>query len=528
MGPTVQPQASYDSVQSNVGPGTDAGSRGGSHKASLIIIAGNEICTRCLTTFAESLRVPHTIHNLGSCYSDYGDRETVDGIAENAVEEILSNHASGPYTLVGFQAEGLVAFEAAMQLIALDKQVALVVMVETPAVYDAEAEDLQPRNTCTFCRTSLSGVLSAAQRALSKDPFCYSIYPPPFPSRVIALSCRSADQLAQQWKTASAMAPLSIDVHRISTRAEASTDTVQKLGEVVSNQIEATAKKIGTVVDPSDFPLVALRTPSNRSCPLLFCVPGAGDNATAFMELSSYIRPDCGIYGLQPRGIDGVSVPHRSVPLITESYWRALGELNLRRDIHILGHSYGGIVAFDLAVRMCNEKYPVKTLTLLDSTPPSLWPAPDRRWTRAEVVMQIVRSVELRIEDSLGVGLEDLVARSEEQQLRVLHGKLVSRKLLPQRSSWRVLRGPMRIFLAALRTKYSPLGTFEGTACSISAADRLELNQDSNEHDAARVRNWKTVVPNITFKETTGNHITMLRGMNAQRMAEQLPFNRQL
>ncbi|MEI8632778.1 hypothetical protein P4S72_13800 [Vibrio sp. PP-XX7] len=58
--------------------------------------------------------------------------------------------------------------------------------------------------------------------------------------------------------------------------------------------------------------------------PVLLCIPGAGDNVFAFMDLVQAMPSDWTILGLHPRGLWGDEVPHSRVEAAANFYHQAL------------------------------------------------------------------------------------------------------------------------------------------------------------------------------------------------------------
>ncbi|WP_275044057.1 alpha/beta fold hydrolase, partial [Pseudomonas asplenii] len=82
--------------------------------------------------------------------------------------------------------------------------------------------------------------------------------------------------------------------------------------------------------------------------PPIFCVPGAGDSVTGFIGLTDALGPDWPVIGLQPRGLDGESVPHSCVESAAQLYLQALEQACPEGPLHLVGHSFGGWVAFEM------------------------------------------------------------------------------------------------------------------------------------------------------------------------------------
>ncbi|WP_256349730.1 thioesterase domain-containing protein, partial [Pseudomonas gingeri] len=81
----------------------------------------------------------------------------------------------------------------------------------------------------------------------------------------------------------------------------------------------------------------------------IFCVPGAGDSVTGFIGLTDALGADWPLIGLQPRGLDGAGAPHSRVESAARHYLQAIEQSHSHGPLHLIGHSFGGWVAFEMA-----------------------------------------------------------------------------------------------------------------------------------------------------------------------------------
>src|ERR1700730_13091498 len=116
-------------------------------------------------------------------------------------------------------------------------------------------------------------------------------------------------------------------------------------------------------------PLMSLQATHSSESPLV-CIPGAGASVTAFLEFVGELGNRWPAYGLQPRGVDPEEHPHGSVEAAALYNLNSLAQLDALGPIHLLGHSHGGLVAFDMALRLREQGRPVASITLIDSEPP--------------------------------------------------------------------------------------------------------------------------------------------------------------
>src|SRR4029077_8113983 len=125
---------------------------------------------------------------------------------------------------------------------------------------------------------------------------------------------------------------------------------------------------------------IALRQPGFRSLvtiqrgvdPLIpfFCVHGSGGNVLNFRDLSQAMGRSQPFYGLQSRGIDGVSRPHHSIEEMAAAYVTEVREVQPEGPYLLGGYSGGGVVAFEMAHQLTAAGEAVALLVMFDTFPP--------------------------------------------------------------------------------------------------------------------------------------------------------------
>ncbi|WP_284117679.1 alpha/beta fold hydrolase [Streptomyces fragilis] len=119
--------------------------------------------------------------------------------------------------------------------------------------------------------------------------------------------------------------------------------------------------------------LLPLREEGNR--PPLFCVHPAAGIAWSYAGLTGPLGADQPLYGLQARGLDGSRVLPASIAEMAADYVAQIRTVQPTGPYHLLGWSFGGTVAHEMAVQLQSAGEEVGLLAVLDSIPP----APDDR-----------------------------------------------------------------------------------------------------------------------------------------------------
>jgi acetoacetyl-CoA synthetase len=127
---------------------------------------------------------------------------------------------------------------------------------------------------------------------------------------------------------------------------------------------------------PQFSPFVVMK-PGTQSPPV-FVIHGLAGNVQ-FFKLAQHLRTDQPIYGVEARGIDGLEEPFDSVEDMASQYLCALEGNQFRGPVTLIGYSFGGLIALEMAHRMALAGKPTPTLILVDAYPaPAFMPRVER------------------------------------------------------------------------------------------------------------------------------------------------------
>ena len=105
--------------------------------------------------------------------------------------------------------------------------------------------------------------------------------------------------------------------------------------------------------------------------PTMFCFAGAGGIALAFERLVRDLDLELQIYGVQMHALEYRGIPDFTVRRAAERFLRAFAGLPTNGPYVLIGHSYGGSVAFEVARELRRAGYDVALLALIDTFPPA-------------------------------------------------------------------------------------------------------------------------------------------------------------
>ncbi|MFE5791318.1 amino acid adenylation domain-containing protein [Streptomyces sp. NPDC056503] len=133
-----------------------------------------------------------------------------------------------------------------------------------------------------------------------------------------------------------------------------------------------TAAALATRLDGADpdralAPLLPLRATGDAAP--LFCVHPAAGISWVYSGLLRLLPADRPVYGLQARGLTDPERAPEEVGRLVDDYLALVRSVRPHGPYHLLGWSFGGIVAHALAVRLQEEGEEVALLSMMDSYP---------------------------------------------------------------------------------------------------------------------------------------------------------------
>jgi syringomycin synthetase protein SyrE len=257
-------------------------------------------------------------------------------------------------------------------------------------------------------------------------------------------------------------------------------------------------------------PLIKLQTGHSAHVPL-FCVPGAGDSVMGLRDWGAALGVEWPVYGVQPRGTDGVLLPHSTVEAAAAMALRAIESIAGAGPVHLAGHSFGGWVAFEIAQRWRALGREVLSLTLLDSEAPNAAGVLDKEQSHLDVCEQLAASLELASGRPIGLFRHQLAPLSPAQRLATVHAAMTRHGLLPKRTRPEVMEGPLQAFGSALRACYRPASVWESPVQLIQADDPRHSAARNAKDQQQEYERWLLWAPRLRRWKGPGNHMSMLK-----------------
>jgi acetoacetyl-CoA synthetase len=142
-----------------------------------------------------------------------------------------------------------------------------------------------------------------------------------------------------------------------------------------------TLAELAVVVDnPAKHfqPLVQMRAGADG--PPLFLVHSIWGDVLGMRQLTMAMRSDVPVYGIRARGLNRGEEPQASVEEMAASYVGLIRSLQPEGPYRVAGHSFGGLLAFEIARRLTDDGHAIDWLGLIDAELATAAHAPARRW----------------------------------------------------------------------------------------------------------------------------------------------------
>jgi amino acid adenylation domain-containing protein len=108
--------------------------------------------------------------------------------------------------------------------------------------------------------------------------------------------------------------------------------------------------------------------PGGERAPI-FCVHPAGGHSWGYYGLKDHLPPGHPLYGLQARTLLQGAEPPATLAAMAADYVQQLRSVQPRGPYHLLGWSFGGLVAFEMATQLQEQGEEIALLALLDAFP---------------------------------------------------------------------------------------------------------------------------------------------------------------
>jgi len=260
-------------------------------------------------------------------------------------------------------------------------------------------------------------------------------------------------------------------------------------------------------------PLVAIQP--RGSDPPLFCVHPIGGQVLCYMDLARALGPNQPVYGLQSPGLYGEQPCVTRVEDMAALYIESIRTVQPPASFRIMGWSFGGVIAFEMARQLSAAGDTVSELILVDAyTSPQV----GRTESRHEVDATAPFAVWLEdiFESHLSMDPAGLQALDVDDPIADLVSRAGAAGIVPKDLDLPLIRRYLRVYESNLEAKarYSPQ-TYSGHAFLFRPIDGFWQHETDDSSD------WQELIAQgVETFMVRGDHFTMLRRPNVDTLAE--------
>jgi amino acid adenylation domain-containing protein len=497
-------------------------------------------------------------------YGIRADRDAVN--AESRNEDLAAGYMrlirealpQGPYRLAGWSAGGVLAFEVARQLLAAGEQVEFLGLIDSwlrgegdrgvselgvqdkklllvafAEYYGRKLEAVEIERILATEDVPTAIALARSEGWLKKD-----------------MSPAEFDARAGLWFNLRAAAhryyaqPLEIDAHLFAAQPGDAGDPSNGWSAVLGNRLQvhpiggdhwsimmnaAHAGRVGGAIasilarldgaapDPrgSAAPIASGAAVNIRSgsaqARKVFCLPGAGANATSFLEFASRSHGDAGFIGLEAPVLLGRDGEPPTLQAAAGRYVAAIRSLQPEGPYHLIGHSFGGWVALEAARQLIAVGATVAPVVLVDTEAPRAEGHGDRGYALREYLALIA----LQNDQRHGLDADALAALTSAEQARPIFEAMRRSRLLPANARLEDFVPVLEMFCRQCAIGYRPEGAFGGLALLLRAVT------DERTDELVDLDAWRLHEPQLRSFDLTGSdHLSILKPPHVDRVIE--------
>ncbi|WP_449220633.1 amino acid adenylation domain-containing protein [Tistrella mobilis] len=291
-------------------------------------------------------------------------------------------------------------------------------------------------------------------------------------------------------------------------------DLLMRAGSVraMADHLRATAAGAGDAAADGGR-LIPLRR-AGSGAPL-FCLPPGGGTVFCYGPLVDRLAPGRPVWGLQAAGVEPDEDPHESLEEMAAAYLTAIRRIQPEGPYHLIGWSFGGHVAYQMAAMLTAAGEAVALLALLDTFPPEHVPRVDERYRREEAYLAYLAGLA-----GIEVAEDELAPLASTARIRLVADRAVAAGALPARDAEGMVRRLLALTQISGRlAREAQLPAYGGPLAMLRAAEALTpALEDLARRDPACGWGRHATGP-LTAATVPGRHDTMMTAPHVDRLA---------
>lgn len=250
----------------------------------------------------------------------------------------------------------------------------------------------------------------------------------------------------------------------------------------------ATVRSVATVIRSSHVQevcsaVVPIQTQGSKRP--IFCIAGYDGEVVMFRKLATHLGQEQPVYGLQPFGLGSRNPVLMHIEAISENYIEEIKQAGWKAPFCLVGYSFGGLVAIEMARRLSAAGERMSCVILIDTPNPVTYAT--RTWTRRY---------------RYRLGLDRLKERVKRGYFRTAFRFGIDLKRTLSMSDLQLLA------MQAYRVK-----RYSG---------RVHLFRTNGSRIPSRTLGWDGLLLDLVVHEVPGDHHTVLTGDNFRTLADEV------
>ena len=273
---------------------------------------------------------------------------------------------------------------------------------------------------------------------------------------------------------------------------------------------------------------------SYHSKPPLFCVPGLFGSPYYFTQLSIHLGIEQPFYSWQQANSWESSFPFYRLEILASQYVSSLKKIQPQPPYYLAGHSFGGLVAFEMARQLSISGEKVALVAILDTTAPiASQKANLTKFINSANNLDYLNLIKEMFESDFGELVPTHFYQKRDSihavtsfesifaQIREFSLLLNFREVIQMERIFSVFKNNMQSMLnyTPLKITQIPLVLYRADEKTYEKLNHtLFLNRLIN----SSTYGWNELTDNIKVCQTPGNHSTMLTSPYVQTLANLL------
>jgi amino acid adenylation domain-containing protein len=249
----------------------------------------------------------------------------------------------------------------------------------------------------------------------------------------------------------------------------------------------------------------------------LFFVHTGGGIIHNYIHLVRHLGAQVPVYGLQAKGLDGKSDPHNDLEQMAADYVEHVRRMQPEGPYLLGGHSFGGVVAFEMSRQLHDMGQQVALLALFDSAIPSLkgieYPVEEKRNEDAHTLAGMITAIEGFMGRRIDVSYEDLHQLSTDDQIEYIVEAL-------KRIDAPMFGGGPEVFRVLLKVNRAHLQAKRNYRARVSPVPITLFRAQDAHTDSDESLGWSAVSEYpVQVLWTPGDHVSMMAEPNVESLA---------